>query len=68
VKTPSTSSATSWSAYPGRAIYTGDSQLQERVEVLRIEPSPQGGDVMDLANSPPMSKAKDRGGELEQFP
>jgi hypothetical protein len=52
----------------GRAIYTGDSQLPERLVVSRIEPFPQAGDVMDLGKSPAMSEAKDRGGELEQFP
>ena len=56
-----------WVCISGRAIYTGDSQLPERVEVLRIDQAPQAGDVTDLKDSLTGSEARDWGGELERF-
>ena len=35
----------------GRAIYTGDSQLPERIEVLKIEEQPRANDVISIQSS-----------------
>ena len=51
----------------GRAIFTGDSQLPERVEVLKIEQTPQEGDVIDVNSALIRFGAKDWGDDVEQI-
>ncbi len=51
----------------GRAIYTGDSQLPERVEVLRIEESPRATDAADLRGSLAPSSDRDWDDEFDHI-
>ena len=49
----------------GRAIYTGDSQLPERIEVLKIEEQPKPTDVIDIQGSLARASSWDWEGGLD---
>jgi hypothetical protein len=49
----------------GRAIYTGDSQLPERIEVLKIEEQPRAADVIGIQGSLAPASSWNWEGELD---